>query len=134
MGYYTRKSPVFEITNLIIPTLNDSEQEIRNLCEWIKQHLGDSTPLHFSRFFPQNKLKHLPPTSEDIIRRARETAYEIGLKHVYVGNMADREGEHTWCPGCKIRLIERRGYHVIHNRIKDGCCPDCSTAIHGLWN
>ena len=123
-----------EITNLIIPTLNDSEDETKMLCEWIAENLGTFTPLHFSRFYPQNELKHLPPTPEKTIIRARTIAQETGLTYVYVGNMQDRAGESTWCPGCGTCLIERSGYRMRQNRVADGACPECGTAIHGIWN
>ncbi|HSR87929.1 MAG TPA: AmmeMemoRadiSam system radical SAM enzyme [Pontiella sp.] len=124
---------MLEVTNLIIPTLNDSEEETRRLCDWIAENLGQSTPLHFSRFFPQNQLKHLPPTPPETILRARELAMERGLEHIYVGNMSDGAGENTWCPSCGELLIERKGYKVFMNKISKGSCPDCGTAIRGIW-
>ncbi len=124
---------MLEITNLLIPTLNDSKDETTQLCDWVVEHLGESTPLHFSRFFPQNQLKHLPPTPTEIILRARQIAIECGLKFVYVGNMSDGAGEQTWCPNCEKILIERHGYHVMKNVIKNGTCPDCSMPIYGVW-
>lgn len=123
-----------ELTNLIIPTLNDSEAENRQLCDWVVNNLGEDTPIHFSRFFPQNQLKYLPPTPLETILHARKTALESGMKFVYVGNMADGAGENTWCPNCENLLIERQGYHVMSNVIKNGCCPECRTPIHGLWD
>ncbi len=125
---------MLEVTNLIIPTLNDSEEETRQLSKWIAENLGGETPLHFSRFFPQNQLKHLPPTSPETILRARQIALEAGLSHVYVGNMQDREGECTRCPTCSMLLIERQGYHVIKNSMKGGHCPGCGTEIYGIWS
>jgi pyruvate formate lyase activating enzyme len=124
---------MLEVTNLLIPTLNDSEEETRQLCGWILENLGESTPLHFSRFFPQNQLKELPPTPEDTILRAREIAIETGLKHTYIGNMSGGEGESTWCPSCNKLLIERQGYHILRNTLKCGTCPDCATVINGIW-
>lgn len=123
-----------EITNLIIPTLNDSENETKMLCGWIVENLGDSTPIHFSRFFPQYQLLHLPPTPEETIIRAREIAIESGLKFSYVGNLQDRAGESTWCPECGTCLIERMGYQIGRNRINGGKCPECGTAIDGVWS
>ena len=124
---------MLEVTNLIIPTLNDSEEETRQLCGWVVENLGPETPIHFSRFFPQHKLKHLPPTSEETILRAREIAIEAGMQFVYTGNMPSKEGGNTWCPECGNLLIERQGYQVIQNRLKKGQCPNCSTQIHGIW-
>jgi pyruvate formate lyase activating enzyme len=122
-----------EITNLIIPTLNDSEAETRPLCDWVVENLGVETPLHFSRFFPQHKLLHLPPTPTDTILRARELAHQAGLQFVYVGNMQNEEGENTVCPSCNELLIERQGYTVRQNRLSRGTCPACQTPVYGLW-
>mgnify|MGYP001812719950 CR=1 FL=1 len=125
---------MLEITNLLIPTLNDFGEETRQLCGWVAENLGPETPLHFSRFFPQNKLQHLPPTPADTLERAREIAVEAGLKFVYVGNMHSAEGENTECPGCGARLIERYGYSVRRNLLIDGHCPDCGKSIPGIWS
>jgi pyruvate formate lyase activating enzyme len=124
---------MLEVTNLIIPTLNDSKEETKQLCGWVVENLGPETPLHFSRFFPQNQLKHLPPTPIETILHAREIAIESGLQFVYVGNMQDAEGESTHCPGCGELLIERHGYSVRQNQIKDSACPSCHTPIYGTW-
>jgi pyruvate formate lyase activating enzyme len=124
---------MLEVTNLLIPTLNDSEEETERLCGWIAENLGEETPLHFSRFIPQNRLKHLPPTPGETILRARQIARTSGLKFVYVGNMTDGEGESTRCPTCNVLLIERHGYQVVRNKISEGKCPGCGTLIPGLW-
>jgi len=124
---------MLEITNLIIPELNDSEDETRQLCGWVAENLGPETPLHFSRFFPQNQLKHLLPTPPETLQRAREIAAETGIQFVYVGNMPSDEGENTHCPGCGKLLLERRGYTVRKNCIAEGRCPECGTAINGIW-
>ena len=123
-----------EITNLIIPTLNDSEDETRRLCDWVLHHLGPQTPLHFSRFYPQHQLKHLPPTPADTLLRAREIALEAGLEYVYLGNLSADEGENTDCPACGTRLLTRRGFHVLENHLLQGCCPNCNAPIPGIWN
>ena len=124
---------MLEVTNLIIPTLNDSEEETKRLCGWVAENLGVDTPLHFSRFFPQNKLKHLPPTPPGTLLRAREIALETGMRFVYVGNMQSDEGENTNCPNCGKLLIERHGYIVRENRLADGTCPECQTPVSGVW-
>jgi pyruvate formate lyase activating enzyme len=124
---------MLEITNLIIPTLNDSEEETRRLCGWVVENLGVETPLHFSRFFPQNQLMHLPPTPPETILRAREIALEVGLHFVYVGNMHCDEGESTLCPGCGTLLVERSGYTVRRNGLENGRCPECHMAVNGIW-
>jgi len=122
-----------EVTNLIIPTLNDNPEQIRELSHWIKANLGRETPLHFSGFYPRYKMQHLPPTSLNALEMAREIAISEGLYYVYIGNVRSKEGENTYCPGCKGLLIERKGYFILQNRLKDGCCPDCERQIYGVW-
>lgn len=124
---------LLEITNLIIPALNDFEDETKQLCNWIAENLGVETPLHFSRFFPQNQLKHLPATPPDTLLRAREIARDAGLHYVYIGNMQSHEGENTHCPNCNKLLIERHGYTVRQHGIASGQCPGCQTSIPGIW-
>ena len=122
-----------EVTNLIIPTLNDKPEEIRQLVRWVKANLGGETPLHFSRFFPRYKMRHLPPTSLKTLDMARDIAMEEGLDFVYIGNIQSECGQNTYCPGCKKLLIERVGYTILQNRLKEGCCPDCGKEIYGVW-
>lgn len=122
-----------EITNLIVPTLNDDMKKIREMCQWIMKNLGPDVPLHFSRFFPQYKLKDLPPTPFEILRDARNTAMNEGLRYVYIGNIRS-EAENTYCPRCKNLLIERIGYFVRQNNITRGRCRFCNTIIPGVWS
>lgn len=122
-----------EVTNLVIPTLNDKPENIRQLCRWVKANLGGETPLHFSRFFPQYKMRHLPPTSAETLDIARNIAMEEGIEYVYIGNIQSKQGQNTYCPGCKRLLIERVGYSVLQNQVKDGSCPDCGKKIYGVW-
>jgi pyruvate formate lyase activating enzyme len=122
-----------EVTNLVIPTLNDSDKFIGNLCRWMAQNMGRETPLHFSRFFPQFQMKGLPPTPAETLDRAKEIAESEGLHHVYIGNITRAGAEDTFCPGCKRRLIHRYGYQVLENRIQSGCCPDCHAEVYGIW-
>jgi pyruvate formate lyase activating enzyme len=122
-----------EVTNLIIPTLNDKPEQIRELARWVKANLGGDTPMHFSRFFPRYKMRNLPPTSLKTLDLAREIAMSEGLNFVYIGNISSKEGQNTYCPNCKALLIERSGYTILQNRLKDGCCPDCGKEIYGVW-
>jgi pyruvate formate lyase activating enzyme len=122
-----------EITNLIIPTLNDAMKNIREMSRWIQKNLGADVPIHFSRFFPHYKLSNLPPTSLETLTAARKTAMDAGLKFVYIGNMRD-EGENTFCPHCKRLLIERIGYFVKQNNVTDGKCRFCRVPIPGVWS
>jgi len=122
-----------EVTNLVIPTLNDKPEQIRELARWVKENLGSETPLHFSEFHPQYKMRHLPSTSPERLELAREIAISEGLYYVYIGNVRSKEGENTYCPDCKRLLIERIGYTILQNRLKDGHCPDCKREIYGVW-
>lgn len=122
-----------EVTNLVIPTLNDEPKQIRQLCRWLKANLGRETPLHFSGFYPQYKMRHLPSTSLKTLEMAREIAMEEGLDFVYIGNVQSEEGENTYCPNCRKLLIERVRYIIRQNVLKDGCCPDCGKEIYGVW-
>jgi len=121
-----------EIVTLLLPGENDGDAELRALARWIKENLGDSVPLHFSRFFPQYKVQNLPPTPPETLIRARRIAIEEGLKFVYTGNTAYPDGETTYCPRSGMKAIERQGYFVTQNNLKDGACPD-GEKIPGIW-
>ena len=122
-----------EVTNLVIPTLNDEPEQLRELSRWIKMNLGADTPLHFSGFYPRYQMKNLPATSLRALETARKIAMSEGLNYVYIGNVASKEGQNTYCPGCKKLLIERSGYTILQNRLRQGRCPDCSKEIYGVW-
>lgn len=122
-----------EITNLILPTLNDSDQDIKKLCSWIVNNLGPDVPLHFSRFSPTYKLKNLPPTPIPTLTRAREIAMSEGIKYAYTGNAPGHKGENTYCSECGKLLIERWGFYLRSYDIEDGKCPSCGEEIPGVW-
>jgi len=122
-----------EIVNLVIPTLNDSEEMLRGLCRWIVDNLGPDVPTHFSRFYPMYKLKHLPPTPVSTLEMAREIAVEEGIKFAYVGNVPGHRWDNTYCPRCGKLLIKRLGFSVLENNIVDGKCKYCSEPIPGVW-
>ncbi|MFA7001163.1 MAG: AmmeMemoRadiSam system radical SAM enzyme [Candidatus Omnitrophota bacterium] len=122
-----------EVLNLLVPGENDSEAEIRELSRWIRENLGPDVPLHFSRHFPQYKLRNLPPTPIETVLRARAIAREEGLRYVYTGNVAFPEGEATLCPGSGQKVIERIAHAVISNNLKNGECAD-GEKIPGIWN
>ena len=122
-----------EVSNLVLPTMNDRDEDFRHLAAWIKGNLGADTPLHFLRFFPQYRMRELPPTQEATLVRAREIAVDAGLKYVYIGNLAQADAAVTRCPQCGQMVVERTGYRLKTNRLRQGRCPDCGTAIAGVW-
>jgi len=121
-----------EVTTLIIPSLNDSPDELRKIAKFIVNELGDDTPWHISRFYPSYNLKDKPPTPIDTIHKAREIGLNEGLKYVYEGNVPDSKGESTYCPNCKNLVIKRWGYQITKKDIKDGICQHCSFKIDGV--
>lgn len=122
-----------EVTTLIIPTLNDSEDELRDIARFIRTELGAETPWHVSAFHPIYKLLDKPRTPTRTLHRAREIGLEEGLRYVYEGNIPGSAGENTHCWHCGQTLIRRFGFAVSENRLVDGCCPACGTAIDGIW-
>ncbi len=123
-----------EITTLLIPGLNDSEEELHKLSEWVAKNLGRETPIHFTAFHPAFKLTDRPPTPYSTLKRAREIAIEEGLYYVYVGNVHDTEGQTTYCPHCGKPLIKRDWHTVTMNMVtKEGECPYCGTKIAGVF-
>lgn len=124
-----------EIVNLVVPGYNDSEEEIYKMCLWIKENLGENIPLHFSRFHPDYKLRDLPPTPPETLKKAREICQEVGLNYVYTGNLPEYiEGNTTFCPDNNQPLIIRKGWFVEKNEVgKEGGSKDCPTKIPGVW-
>lgn len=128
-----RKAEIWiELTTLIIPGLNDNEQELQQLAAFIVDNLGADTPWHVSRFSPTYKLTDRPRTPIETLRKAREIGRAAGLHYVYEGNIPGAGGENTYCPSCATLLIERYGFTIGANRIRNGCCPDCATVIAGI--
>jgi len=123
-----------EVTNLLIPGLNDDPAETRRLSEWIGSHMGQDVPLHFSAFHPAWKMTDVPRTPPETLTRARRIAREVGLRHVYTGNVRDPEGQSTLCPGCGATVIERGWNEVSRNRLgPGGSCPGCGERIAGRF-
>ncbi|MBN2508130.1 MAG: AmmeMemoRadiSam system radical SAM enzyme [Verrucomicrobia bacterium] len=124
----------FEIINLIVPTYTDPPDMIRRMCAWIAKELGPDRPLHFSRFHPQYKLSHLPPTPIATLVRARDLARAEGLRHVYIGNAPGLEDAGiTRCPNCRKAVVRRDIYAVTHLDIVQGKCRFCGAPIPGVW-
>ncbi len=122
-----------EITNLIIPTKNDSPEEIKKMCKWIVKNLGKEVPIHFSRFSPQYRMRNLSPTPVKTLEMAEKIAREEGLRYVYIGNVPGHRGENTYCPNCNRLLIQRMGFHVLGNHVVEGGCKYCKAKISGVW-
>ena len=121
-----------EITTLVIPTLNDSDQEFEEIAQFIVS-LGPEVPWHISAFYPNYKMLDLPRTTASTLHRAREIGIKTGLRYVYCGNIPGEEGEDTFCPRCGGRLIERIGFRVTRNDAVNGVCRRCYTKIDGVW-
>ena len=124
----------FEITNLIIPGVNDSDHELHQMSQWIHSNLGPDVPLHFTAFHPDYKMTDSPNTPPETLKKARTIAMSKGLHYVYTGNVHDTDGSSTYCPGCHKRIIERDWYvlgeyHVNHRNE----CGFCGTKVAGLF-
>jgi len=122
-----------EIVNLVIPTLNDSPEDIRAMCRWIREHLGPEVPVHFNRFTPAYRLSTLKPTPIETLEMAYDIAREEGLEFVVIGNVPGHRKNSTFCPECDAVLIERHHFTVREYRIDNGGCPDCGRKIPGRW-
>jgi pyruvate formate lyase activating enzyme len=122
-----------EITTLIVPERNDSEDELKRLAEFIVNRAGAEVPWHISRFFPQYKYQDSYPTPIETIERAAEIGRAAGLRYVYIGNVPGGEGENTVCHKCGKLLVKRAGYSVTVNNINDSACPDCGTKAAVRW-
>jgi len=123
-----------EMVYLVVPTLNDRPEEIKDMCGWIMKNLGPDVPMHFTRFHPMYKLKNLEPTPLDTLERAYETAKSAGLHYVYIGNVPGHRAENTYCPKCGKAVIKRYGYTIEENRITGGRCGYCKATIAGVWS
>jgi pyruvate formate lyase activating enzyme len=124
-----------EITNLVVPTLNDSMPQIKDMCVWVKDNLGKDTPVHFSRFQPQYKLMNLPATPVSTLEGARDIAMAAGLNFVYIGNVPGHMAESTYCPQCKKAVIRRVGYAILEiNLDSQGRSKCCNYPIAGVWS
>ena len=121
-----------EITTLIIPTLNDSDQEFEEIAQFIVS-LGREVPWHISAFYPTYKMLNLPRTPVSALHRARKIGINAGLRYVYCGNIPGEEGEDTFCPQCGRRVIERVGFRVAKNDVVNGACRHCHEKIDGVW-
>jgi pyruvate formate lyase activating enzyme len=121
-----------EVTTLVIPTLNDSDEELHDIAAFIHDELGAGVPWHVSAYYPTYKLVDKPRTPPSTLRRAREIGLEEGLHYVYEGNIPGSDGENTYCYQCGTRLVQRIGFTVIENLIINHRCPQCGALIDGV--
>ncbi len=120
------------VTN-VIPTMNDGDDELRGIAEWIATALGPETPWHVTRFAPHGDFAHLPPTPLSTLERAHRIGREAGLHFVYLGNVPGHPAENTYCPACGELLIKRTGLMAAESRLRDGACPECGRVLPGKW-
>jgi pyruvate formate lyase activating enzyme len=121
-----------EVTTLVVPDMNDSDAELRDIAQFIANELGVETPWHVSRFHPDYKMYDRGSTPADTLRRAYDLGREAGLRYVYVGNMPGAHLEDTYCPVCEKRVIGRWGFQVTQRNIQDGKCTHCGASIDGV--
>ncbi|MGC9517712.1 MAG: AmmeMemoRadiSam system radical SAM enzyme [Methanomicrobiales archaeon] len=127
-GMYEKNIHI-EITNLLIPGYNDSEEDIKRLVNFITEEVGIEVPLHFTRFFPHYQMQEVPPTPMKSMEQAYKIAKEAGIRYVYMGNIPGDTGGNTYCYDCGELLIERNGFQVNKNSIKDNKCLKCGAEI-----
>ncbi|MEE9218697.1 MAG: AmmeMemoRadiSam system radical SAM enzyme, partial [Acidobacteriota bacterium] len=123
----------FEITNLIIPRSNDAKDEIRQMCDWVLDNLGDDVPLHFTAFHPDFRMMDRSGTPHETLLAAYEMARVAGLKYVYVGNVNDSEHQSSYCPHCHELVIERDWYELGRYHLEGNCCRHCGKEIAGVF-
>jgi pyruvate formate lyase activating enzyme len=133
--YLVKETQVWtEITTLLIPGKNDSDEELKAECRWIRANLGPDVPLHFTAFHPDWKMTDIERTPPATLTRAREIAQLAGLNYVYTGNVHDEVGGSTYCPSCEKRVVARDWYEINSYELTDaGACKSCGTLIVGRF-
>ena len=133
ISYIAKETDIWlEVTTLVVPGENDSDDELKKLADFIVNKAGPDVPWHISRFHPQYKYLDSVPTPIETLQRAETISKAAGLHYVYLGNVPGSKAESTFCYNCGRLLIERIGYHISANHITDSCCPDCGTKIAGF--
>ncbi|MGB7981581.1 MAG: AmmeMemoRadiSam system radical SAM enzyme [Candidatus Nanopelagicales bacterium] len=131
----TRTDTWLELTTLVIPGHNDSEAELDAMTRWVVAHCGPDVPMHFSAFHPDWKMRDVPATPAATLTRARDIAVANGVRYAYTGNVSDRAGDTTRCPGCGRSVIERDWYQIRAYRLDDrGHCVACGASIAGVFD
>lgn len=121
-----------EVTTLVVPEMNDSEAELRDIAQFIAGELSVETPWHVSRFHPDYQMHDRGATPAATLRRAYDLGREAGLRYVYVGNMPGAHLEDTQCPSCGQRVVGRWGFQVTERSIRDGRCAHCGAIVDGV--
>ena len=121
-----------EITTLVIPNHNDTDEELRAIATFIKEEAGPETPWHVSAFYPTYQLTDAPRTPAKTLVRARQIGMEVGLRYVYTGNIPGLDGEHTYCYQCKKPVIRRHGFSITEYALRAGACEFCGAVIDGI--
>ncbi|NIQ95786.1 MAG: AmmeMemoRadiSam system radical SAM enzyme [Desulfuromonadales bacterium] len=129
---YRRHGIWLEITTLVIPGYNDSDEQLQGIAEFISRELGTGTPWHVTAFYPTYRLLDARPTPVEALRRARAIGSEAGLKYVYTGNVPGEGGESTFCPSCGEMVIERRGFRLGRTCLANGACSACGAPVEGV--
>ncbi|KAF0246811.1 MAG: radical SAM domain-containing [Planctomycetota bacterium] len=122
-----------EVVTNVTPTVNDDDEQLNGMANWIATKLGRETPWHVTRFIPYLDLAHLPATPVKRLEEAHAIGKQHGLEYVYVGNVHGHPLENTYCPKCSATLVDRSGYEISRIRIRDSKCPDCGYPIFGRW-
>lgn len=122
-----------ELTNLKIPNENDSEEETKEMCDWILNNLGDKVPIHFTAFHPDFKMTNKEKTPSITLTRAREIAISMGIKYPYLGNVYDMSGQTTYCPSCKTAVIIRNWHKILMYNLSGNLCKNCGNKIDGVF-
>jgi pyruvate formate lyase activating enzyme len=121
-----------EVTTLVVPGMNDSEDELDEIAQFIASELGEETPWHVSRFHPDYRMRDRGPTPTETLRRAYELGRQAGLRYVYVGNLPGARLEDTYCPKCGETVIGRRGFQVVRRQTRGGHCDHCGAVVDGV--
>lgn len=129
---YHRLGIWIEVTTLVIPGMNDSDEDLNGVAEFIAGELGVNVPWHVSAFHPTYKMLDRPPTRVESLLKAREAGWQAGLQHIYLGNVPGTDGENTLCPGCGSVVIRRQGFRLQDINLQKGRCGDCGHNISGV--
>ncbi len=135
LQYIKHETPVWlELTTLLIPGENDSEEELHQLTQWVAAELGPDVPIHFTAFHPDFRMQDKPPTPPATLKQAQRIAQENGIRYAYTGNVYDPKGQSTYCHVCQGQLIGRLGYDITEwNLTAQSACPSCGTTLAGLF-